>query len=185
MVSAFRQKLSCGCLALAAMLLAVPVARAEDSIWTALILATNGKKSDSAPRDLALIRDQVEEVFGYDHVELVGAAIKTVDDEFARWLVPSQHFWLSVKTKGVDDNSRYPLQLEMWHDRRMLFESAVVLGPESPLFIRGPLHAKGQLIIVLKVLPGKDRLPTKPPGGSTVVKSATEAKGKAVQVKGQ
>jgi hypothetical protein len=102
--------------------------------------------------ELARFSGMVKRFFGYNQIELIGSATKNVDEKCERWLVPSQNFWLSVKAKQ-DDGKGYLLNLSLFHDKRQLVETDARLGPDSPLIIRGPMHARGQLLIVLQVLP--------------------------------
>lgn len=131
-------------------------ATAEDvpdcRIWTALVLATNTPTHRGGTPELTNISDKIERFFGYSQVQLIGAATKNIDEDCERWLVPSQNFWMSVKSKREDKKS-YLIDLTLFHDKRRLVETNAKLAPDSPLFIRGPLHARGQLVIVLQVLP--------------------------------
>ena len=126
--------------------------KSEDRIWTALVLASNvGEPREPAP-ELRSVASTVEKFFGYNQVQLIGSAVKNVDEAHERWLVPSQNFWVSVKSKRAPQDE-YLLDLVLFHDRRRLVETEAKLGRESPLFIRGPVHAKGQILIVLQVMP--------------------------------
>lgn len=127
-------------------------AKAEgDRIWSALVLATNVPKPKEPSPELARFSGKIKKFFGYNQVELVGSATKTVATNSERWLVPSQNFWLSVKTKQALAKG-YLLDVTLYHDERCLVTAEAKLAPGSPLLIRGPMHARGQLIIVLQVL---------------------------------
>jgi hypothetical protein len=67
-----------------------------------------------------------------------------------RWLVPTKNFWLCAKAHHSGQSS-YILDLQIFQDKRLLVQTEAKLGANSPLLIRGPMHARGQLIIVLKV----------------------------------
>ncbi len=128
-------------------------ARADDDrIWSALVLATDVEKPKSPPPELARVAGKIEKFFGYNQVTLIGSATKTIDDDLEHWLVPSQHFWVCVKSKRAGEDS-YDLKLELFHDKRRLAAAEAKVGPDSPLLIRGRMHARGQLVIVLQVLP--------------------------------
>lgn len=132
---------------------ASPPAHAEDRIWTALLLANSAPSpADDGADDLRGLKSKAGRAFGYPHVDSIAMATKTIDEKLERWLVPSQHFWMCVKSKRVEEGS-YLLNVALFHDRRPVMEANVKLGPKSPLFIRGPMHARGQLIIALQVLP--------------------------------
>jgi len=74
-----------------------------------------------------------------------------MDDPSERWLLPSKDFCLSVKTRN-DPGQNYPMKIVLFQNRRRLVEFEPHLGSDSPLFIRGPLYARGQLVIVLRVI---------------------------------
>lgn len=127
-------------------------ANGEDRIWSALMLVTNTDSPKKPAPEVARFSGLVQRVFGYNQVELIGAATKTIDEQCERWLVPSQNFWLSVKAKkGPEDN--FLLDLALFHDSRSLVATKAKLAEGSPLFIRGPMYGRGQLLIVLQVLP--------------------------------
>jgi hypothetical protein len=58
---------------------------------------------------------------------------------------------MSVDAKQAPASS-YLLKIALYHDKRCLVTARLKLVPDSPLIIRGPLHARGQLLIVLQVL---------------------------------
>ena len=142
---------------LAVMLLAAaPSAQADDRIWCAVVIASNSSNPKPPPAELKRFAARMQRVFGYNQFELFGSATKTIDDSVERWLVPSQNFWLCVKSKQTrqrDVARGYDLDLQLFHDKRRLVETDVTLAFESPVFIRGPLHASGQILIVLQILP--------------------------------
>ncbi len=138
-------------LALWACLTAKAEAADTDRIWSALVLATHSANPREPAPELQKFSGKIKKFFGYNQVELVGSATKTVTAECERWLVPSQNFWLSVKsTQAIKDG--YLLDLVVFHDKRRLVSAQAKLAHGSPLMIRGPMHARGQLIIVLQVL---------------------------------
>ncbi len=127
-------------------------ARADEKIWSALLLASNSETPKKAAPEVARLQGVVERFFGYNQILLIGSATKTIDADCERWLVPSQNFWLGIKAKKGEEES-YRLDVTLFHDKRRLVETQAKLGQSSPLIIRGPLHARGQLLIVLQVLP--------------------------------
>lgn len=124
---------------------------AEDRIWSALLLASNVETPKKPMPEVARFSGAVNKVFGYNQVELIGSATQTIDEQCERWLVPTRNFWFGLKAKKIQDDD-YLLDVTLFHDKRQLVEAHVKLGPSSPLFIRGPMHARGQLLIVLQVL---------------------------------
>ena len=130
----------------------VAAARENERIWSALILASQSDHPHAPPPELGKMAKKIEQFFGYDQVDLVGSASKEIDDNFEQWLVPSTDFWLAVKSKK-EPNGVYLLTLQIFHDKRHILQTEVRLTPNSPLLIRGPLCAKGQLVIALQVQP--------------------------------
>ncbi len=140
------------CAALAALWLLAPEARAEDRIWSAIVLASETAQPKEPPAELQRVAKKIERFFGYNQLELIGSANKEIDEQFEKWLVPSQHFWLCVKARRAPGNApSYLLKISLFHDRRPLVETEARLAPDMPLFIRGPMHARGQIIIALQV----------------------------------
>ena len=127
-------------------------AHADEQIWSALILATDAEKPKPSPAELVKYSAKIQRIFGYNQLEIIGSATKTIDEEFEKWLVPSQNFWLCAKSKRLGD-SKYLLDLSLFQDKRRLVDTQAKLGANSPLLIRGPMHERGQLIIVLLVEP--------------------------------
>ena len=126
-------------------------AQAEDRIWSAIIVANNVEQPKPPTPELAQIAEKVRRVFGYNQVELIGSATKDIDDEdqCERWLVPSQNFWLNVRAKRAE--AAYLLKVSLFHDKRTLVETEVKLQTNTPFLIRGPMHARGQIVVALLV----------------------------------
>jgi hypothetical protein len=94
---------------------------------------------------------KLKDIFGYNQFELIGEYSEKMDDPNERWLIPSKDFCLSVKTHNAP-GERYPMKIALFQNRRRLAEFETHLSAESPLFIRGPMYAGGQLVIVLHVM---------------------------------
>jgi len=140
--------------ALAVAALPVSHARAEDKVWSAVVLASMVKKGEQpkpAPAELARFVPKLSSFFGYEQFEVLGSAVQSIDGKTERWLVPTPNFW--VGAKAVREGVGYRLNLEFFQDKRRLLETNAKLGPNSPLFVRGPMHARGQLIVVFEIKP--------------------------------
>ena len=127
---------------------------AEEKVWSAVVLASNAKKGAKpapAPPEIAPFAAKLSKCFGYDQFEIIGSATKVMDGKTERWLVPTQNFW--VGAVATREHGSYRLNLEFFHDKRRILETVAKLGPESPLFIRGPMCSRGQLIVVFEVKP--------------------------------
>jgi hypothetical protein len=131
---------------------AIPApSRADDRIWSAIVLASKAEKPKAAPAELQRLAPRIERFFGYNQVELIGSTTKEIDDSTEKWLVPSSHFWMSVKSRKQTDEKLYNLQISLVHDKRPILETQAKLALNTPLIIRGPMHASGQVLIVLQV----------------------------------
>ena len=126
------------------------------SIWSGLVLATNDAHPADAPAELCKYAAKLKNIFGYNQFELIGQYSEKMDDPLERWLIPSKDFCLSVKTHN-EPGENYPMKIVLFQNRRRLAEFETHLSSESPLFIRGPLYAGGQLIIVLHIVEPSDR----------------------------
>jgi hypothetical protein len=132
----------------------VPVAAAEDRLWSAVVLATNAAKPKEAPSELREFAPRLKRVFGYNQFEVVGTADKPIVERIETWLVPTPNFWFGVKARratSVEARGGYLLSLQLFQDKRQIVDSETRLAPGSPLFIRGPECDKGQLVFVLQV----------------------------------
>jgi hypothetical protein len=117
-------------------------------IWSGLILATNDSHPAQAPDRLRKFADKLKSIFGYNQFELIGEYSEKMDGSTERWLIPSKDFYLSVKTHN-QPGGHNPATVTLFQSRHKLAEFETHLSPDSPLFIRGPLYARGQLVIVL------------------------------------
>ena len=139
---------------IAALLAFTIVAHADEKVWSALILASDparGEKPKEPPADIAPFAAKLTKVFGYEQFEILGSATKAMDNQTERWLVPSQNFWVGAFAQRAA--AGYLLKLELFHDKRKIVETEAKLAAGTPLFIRGPMHARGQLIVVFEIRP--------------------------------
>jgi len=126
----------------------------NDRIWSAVILATNPDAPKEPPVELREFAPRLKRMFGYTQFELAGSATEEIDELTENWLLPSPIFPLSVTARRATSKEArggYLLNLKIFQQNRQVCTSEVKLAPNSPLFIRGPLYGKGQIIIVLQV----------------------------------
>lgn len=121
-------------------------------IWSAVLLASNSSQPKALPPQLQPVAGRLQRVFGYNQYEVYGSASKSWSDNSERWLVPSQNFYLGLQAKRVK-NDEFFVSLELFHDKRRLVTTEARLGPKSPLFIRGPRHPSGHVIVVVMIEP--------------------------------
>ena len=130
-----------------------PIA-AQEKVWSAVVLASNARKGQQpapVPAELAPFAAKLAKFFSCDQFEILGSATKVMDGRSERWLVPTQNFWVGART--TREGGGYRLNMEFYHDKRRLLETEAMLGPKSPLFIRGPMHVRGQIIVVFEIKP--------------------------------
>jgi hypothetical protein len=140
---------------LAAILALALTAMAEEKIWSALVLASDpepGKKAKDAPAELAPYARKLAAALNYSQFEILGSATKAIGEKGQeRWLVPSPTFMVGAEAAKV--GAEYKIKLELFHERRRLLQTQAMLGLQSPLFISGPKHERGQLIVVFEIRP--------------------------------
>jgi hypothetical protein len=142
-------------LALALCLLAGP-ARAGDKIWSAVLVANNVEKPKPPPAELKSVANRLHRVFGCNQLEIVGKATAEVSDGAKLTLKPTKTFWLDLQARRAsikEARGGYLLNLQLHQDQRALVDTVTLIAPASPLFFRGPLCSRGQVIVVLQVLP--------------------------------
>jgi hypothetical protein len=142
-------------LLLAILMLGGMSAQADQKIWSALVLASDpvaGAKPAEPPADLAPYAKKLSKIFKYQQFEILGSATKEMgSNQQERWLVPSPTFMVGVQAKP--DGEEYRIQLELFQEKRRLIQTDAKLRSQSPLFICGPKHSRGQLIVVFEIRP--------------------------------
>lgn len=137
----------------AALLLVATPAFGDHEIWSAMVLASNAPKGEEPtppPPELAPYAARLTKVFNYDQYQILGSAGKVIGKNTEnRWLVPSPTFLLGAQAKP--EGAGYRIQLELYQEKRRLLQTEARLGMQSPLFISGPRHARGQLIVVFEI----------------------------------
>ncbi len=126
----------------------------NDRIWSAVILATNPENPKEPPTELRELAPKLKRMFGYTQFEIAGSATEEIDELTENWLLPSPIFPLSVTARRATSKEArggYLLNLKIFQQNRQVADSEIKLAPGSPIFIRGPLYGKGQIIIVLQV----------------------------------
>jgi hypothetical protein len=118
-------------------------------IWSGVVLATNGTHPGQAPERLRKYAGKLKNIFGYNQYELIGESSAKMDDPNERWLAPSKDFSLSVQNHSEAGARHPPTKITLFQGKRRLAEFETHLNSGSPLFIRGPFYAGGQLVIVV------------------------------------
>jgi hypothetical protein len=128
----------------------------HDHIWSAVILATNVPNPKEPPSELKEYVPRLKRIFGYNQFEIKGSEIEEIDELTENWLVPTAIFPLSLTARRAESREArggYLVNLKIFQEKRHLVDTEIKIAPGSPLFIKGPLYGKGQLIILLQVQP--------------------------------
>ena len=129
-------------------------AKAEDKIWTAVVLATNAAAPKETPKELRDSLPKLKRVFGYNQFEVIGSASDKIEDGSQLRLTPTQSFWIQAKARRATSKEArggYLLSLQLFNEKRQLVDTEARLAPGSPLFIRGPEYGKGQIVFALMI----------------------------------
>jgi hypothetical protein len=125
-------------------------------IWSAVLIASNVSKPKDPPSELRLLAPRLKRVFGYNQFEIVGKDEAPIEDGAERKLTPSRAFWIDLKARKAsvkEARGGYLLNLRLYQNEKPIVDTVTLIAPESPLFFRGPMHAKGQIIVALQVEP--------------------------------
>lgn len=129
---------------------------AGDKIWSAVLVANTVAKPKPVPDELKPVAGRLERVFGANQFEIVGKASAAITDNGHLSLTPTKTFWLDLQARRAsspDARGGYMLNLLLYQNDRPLVDTIAVIAPASPLFFRGPMCSKGQVLIVLQVQP--------------------------------
>lgn len=125
-------------------------ARAEQTVWSGLLIASNSLPSEPTPAEVAKIEGTLRSLFGYSRVQLIGEARQTLKTGQENWQATSKYFALHIDARG-EKAGAYVLNLKLLQEDKLLLETDARLNKASPLVIRGPQVGDGQLVIVLVV----------------------------------
>lgn len=124
--------------------------RAEQTVWSGLLIASNSQPVESTPAEVTKIEGTLRQLFGYSQFQLIGESRKTLKTGEEDWLATSKYFSLHVDARG-EKAGAYVLNLKLFQEQKLLLETDAKLSKASPLVIRGPQVGDGQLVIVLVV----------------------------------
>ena len=141
-------------LALFAVIALTSSARADDKIWTAVVLATNAESPKEPPAELRTSLPKLKRIFGYNQFEIVGSASDKIADGSDLKLTPTKSLWIQARARRATSKEArggYLLSLQLFQEQRQLVDTETRLAPGSPLFIRGPQYGKGQIVFALMI----------------------------------
>ena len=136
--------------------LSITAASAGDKVWSAVLVANNVATPKPAPPELRTVAARIQRVFGCNQLEIVGKATAEIDDDTKTTLKPTKTFWLALQARRIskpEARGGYLLGLQLHQDDRVLVDTVALIAKDSPLFFRGPMSARGQVLVVLQVQP--------------------------------
>jgi len=140
---------------LSAALSAVSVSSAraaDESIWSALVLATNEEHPKQACPELERYWTKLKSIFpNYNQFELLGQHSVVTNGFGEHWLVPREDFSLHVECKKSEKPGFSHMKLDLYQEKKLLAEMEVRLSGQNVFFIRGPNYDNGRIIIILMV----------------------------------
>jgi len=122
---------------------------AGDVVWSAMIYASNGSAPLPPPPEIAAYSLKLQHIFGYNQFQILNQHRELMESRSENWLIPGNGFYLHVGAQKTRGN--YLLNLQLYQDQRLAVKTIALLARQSPIFLRGPLSAEGQLIIVVAV----------------------------------
>ena len=127
----------------------VPSSRATDSIWSALVLATNDEHPRPPEPALEKYYQKLKRIFGYNQFELLGEHLEMMDSPYEHWLIPRKDFSLHVDSEKAVKPGFFRIKLDLYQEEKLLAEIEARIAGQNLLFIRGPEYGKGQIVIIL------------------------------------
>ena len=134
-----------------ALMLAGAEARAEQTVWSGLVIANNVAQPTPVPAELAKLENSLKDLFGYNQFTIIGESRKALVTGSEDWMARSKYFSLLVDSKEGNDKAGYRLDLKLFQEKNLLLETEAKLSKASPLIIKGPLVGDGQLLLLLVV----------------------------------
>jgi hypothetical protein len=133
-----------------AMLANSGVARAADTVWSGLVVATNAPEPTPIPAELNRLEGTLKGLFGYNQFQVIGQSRSTIKEGAEDLLASSKYFSLRGETKAATRGG-YVMNLQLFQEQKLLFETEAKLSKRSPIVARGPQVGDGQLVLVLLV----------------------------------
>ena len=126
------------------------VAQAADTVWSGLVVATNAPEPTPIPAELNRLEGTLKGFFGYNQFQVIGQSRSTIKKGDEDWLASSKYFSLRADTKSATRGG-YVMNLQLFQEQKLLFETDAKLSKRSPIVARGPQVGEGQLVLVLLV----------------------------------
>src|SRR3712207_3240137 len=85
----------------AALLSSSSFARAADTVWSGLVVATNAPEPTPIPAELNRLEGTLKGLFGYNQFQVIGQSRSTIKNGDEDWLAASKYFSLRADTKSA------------------------------------------------------------------------------------
>jgi hypothetical protein len=126
------------------------VAHAADTVWSGLVVASNAPEPTPIPAELNRLEGTLKGLFGYNQFQVIGQSRSTIKEGTEDLLASSKYFSLRADTKSATRGG-YVMNLQLFQEQKLLFETEAKLSKRSPIVARGPQVGEGQLVLVLLV----------------------------------
>src|SRR5262245_13938068 len=108
-----------------------------DRIWSAVALATVELSAAPVPNPLKEIAPEINEIFGYNSLDLLGEKKRDLSSGGKEWLIPTKEFFFKVECLSQELTS-YLLRIQLYRNQNLLVTTEANLAKDAPLYIRGP-----------------------------------------------
>ncbi|HKP04777.1 MAG TPA: hypothetical protein VJU77_15600 [Chthoniobacterales bacterium] len=126
-------------------------ARASETVWSGLVIATNAAKPDPVSPDLVYLEETLKDWFGYNQYKVIGQSRAVLVTGSEDWLAQSKYFSLHIDSKEGNVKSGYRVNLKLFQEKNLLLEWEAKLSKGRPIIVKGPQVGDGQLLLLLVV----------------------------------
>ena len=126
-------------------------ARASETVWSGLVIATNAPKPDPVSPDLFYLEETLKDWFGYNQYKVIGQSRAVLVTGSEDWLAQSKYFSLHIDSKEGNVKSGYRVNLKLFQEKNLLLEWEAKLSKGRPIIVKGPQVGDGQLLLLLVV----------------------------------
>jgi hypothetical protein len=127
-------------------------AQGSDVVWSGRVYASTVPNPVPPPLELVSFAAKLQHIFGYNQLQLLGQHSQEMSRGAEQWLLPANQVSLLVNAALPRRMpGSYQLDLQLFQGSRPVVRSTVMLSRQSPIFLKGPFYAEGQLIIILSL----------------------------------
>ena len=126
-------------------------ARASETVWSGLVIATNAAKPEPVSPDLVYLEETLKDWFGYNQYKVIGQSRAVLVTGSEDWLAQSKYFALHIDSKEGNVKSGYRVNLKLFQEKNLLLEWEAKLSKGRPIIVKGPQVGDGQLLLLLVV----------------------------------